>query len=123
MIQNGLSPATRASEIIEALTPLQRLSAELSTCLSEFRAEKKNGQLDLNFSQGSLASIEVMESFSPGNEIGSFSPVPCARHAVAIVRGFMTQKKSGQVSLVFNCGDIAQVKSYLRLRPSKKTGA
>jgi hypothetical protein len=36
------------------------------------------------------------------------------------VRAFITEKNSGQVSLLFDCGDIAQVKTYLRLKPARK---
>lgn len=99
---------------------LDELSEEIRACLADFRAEKKTGQLDLHFSQGAIASVEVVETFSPGNAVGSFAIAHCTRFAARKVRWFMKEKKSGRVSLLFECGDIASVKSFLRLNPGRK---
>ena len=111
------------AEVSNATGFLEILSEELEGCIKEFRAEKKNGQLDLHFSQGALASVEISENCdncSPGNEVGAFDPVRCAQFAAAKVRWMMAQKKNGRVSLIFQQGVIAEVKSYMRLSPNGK---
>ncbi len=99
---------------------LEALSDEISLSVSDFRAEKKTGQLILHFSQGEIASVEISEEFTPGNEAGSFAAARCAMFAVKKVRWFILQKKSGNVTLYFEQGDIASVKTFIRLSPGKK---
>jgi len=99
---------------------LEALSEEISFPVSEFRAEKRTGQLVLHFSQGEIASVEIGEEFTPGNQVGSFAASRCALFAVRKVRWFMSQKKSGNVTLCFEQGDIASVKTFIRLSPGKK---
>jgi hypothetical protein len=102
------------------LSDIEQLSKDLAACLLDFRTEKKSGRVDLHFSEGELASIEVEESYTPDNRVGSFSPEHCVRFAAVKVRSFVQDKKSGRVSLIYDSGDIASVKSFLRLRPGRK---
>jgi hypothetical protein len=108
------------SSIERALSSLAQLSEELSACIFEFRNEKKCGQIDLNFSQGDLASVEIVERFDPASEVGSSATGRCARFAARKVQWFIHAKRSGRVSLVFDSGDIASVKSFIRLSPGRK---
>jgi hypothetical protein len=99
---------------------LKVLCDELQSCVGEFRDEKKTGQLIIHFSQGEIASVEVLEDFNPPNRVGSFSPAQCSSFAVRKVRWFMIGKRSGHVCLVFEQGDIASVRSFIRLSPGRK---
>jgi hypothetical protein len=110
----------RIPEPASALTDLERLSDDLAACLLDFRTEKKSGQVDLHFSEGELASVEIEESYSPENRVGAFSPENCMRFAARKVHSFIQEKKSGRVSLLYDSGEIASVKSFLRLRPGRK---
>ena len=105
---------------------LELLSEEIEACIREFRAEKKNGAIDLHFSQGDIASVDISENCEncpPGHEVGAFNAAQCALFAARKVRWFMAQKKSGRVSLIFEQGEIASVKSFQRLSPGRKNGA
>ncbi len=99
---------------------LELLSEEIECCVKEFRADKKTGQLDLHFSQGEIASVEVIENCTPGNAVGSFDAARCALFGARKVRWFIAQKKSGRISFLFEQGDIASVKSFMRLSPGRK---
>ena len=112
--------AAVATDIESQLGFLKVLCEEIEICVSEFREEKKTGQLILHFSQGEIASVEVLEDFNPTNRVGSFSPVECICFAVRKVRWFMLQKRSGHVALLFEQGDIASVRSFIRLSPGRK---
>jgi hypothetical protein len=104
---------------------LELLSEETEFCVRDFREEKKNGQIDLHFSQGALASVEVSENCdncSPGHEVGAFAPQRSALFATRKVRWIMAQKKNGRVTLLFEQGMIAAVRFYVRLSPERKKG-
>jgi hypothetical protein len=102
------------------ITFLENLCEEVTHCMAEIRAEKRSGKLDLHFSQGEIASLELCDSFTPGNAVGSYDASRCARAAAGRVRWFMKHKKSGRVSLVFEQGDILSVETFQRLMPGKK---
>ena len=112
--------AVEANDVEAQLGFLKVLCEELETCVGEFRDEKKTGEFTLHFSQGEIASVEVLEDFNPTNRVGSFSPAQCVGFAVRKVRWFMLQKKSGNVGLVFEQGDIASVNSFIRISPGRK---
>jgi hypothetical protein len=112
--------ALEAIDIERQLGFLKILCEELEQCVGDFREEKKTGQLLIHFSQGEIASVEVLEDFNPPNRVGAFSPVQCSAFAVRKVRWFMLQKRSGHVCLVFEQGDVATVRSFIRLSPGKK---
>lgn len=115
--------AAIATDIESQLGFLKVLCEELEVCVAEFRDEKKTGVLTLHFSQGEIASVEVLEDFNPTNRVGSFSPAQCVGFAVRKVRWFMLQKRSGHVGLLFEQGDIASVRSFIRLSPGRKARA
>ena len=98
---------------------LERLCEEMTQCMQEIRAEKAAGKLDIRFSQGEIASLELCD-FTPGNAVGAYDARRCAKVAALRVRWFMKQKKSGRVSLIFDQGDISSVQTFQRLTPSKK---
>jgi hypothetical protein len=99
---------------------LENLCEEVTHCMAEIRSEKRSGKLDLHFSQGEIASLELLDSFTPGNAVGSYDARHCARVAAGRVRWFMKHKKSGRVSLIFEQGDISSVQTFQRLMPGKK---
>jgi hypothetical protein len=99
---------------------LEHLCEEVAACMAEIRAEKRSGKLDLHFSQGEIASLELLDSFAPGNAVGSYDAGRCARVAAGRIRWFMKHKKSGRVSLVFEQGDISRVQTFQRLMPGTK---
>ena len=101
---------------------LAELSEELCSSIEDFRRQKKCGEIDLNFSQGELASVEIIERFEPSSAVGSFSDAQCTSFAAHKVHWYMHNKRSGRVSLMFDSGDMCSVKSYLRLAPGRKNG-
>jgi hypothetical protein len=99
---------------------LEQLCEEVTYCMEEIRAEKRTGRLDLHFSQGQIASLELVDDFTPGNAVGSYDARRCAQAAEMRVRWFMKHKKSGRISLSFEQGDIASVQTFQRLTLGKK---
>jgi hypothetical protein len=99
---------------------LEQLCEEVAACMADIRAEKRSGKLDLHFSQGEIASLELVDDFTPGNAVGSYDARRCAKVAALRVRWFTKQKKNGRVSLIFEQGDIASVQTFQRLMPGKK---
>jgi len=98
-------------------------SEEVESCLREFHSEQKNGQVDIHFSQGAIASIDVSENCdncAPGHDVGAVAPERAALFAAARMRWMMGGKKSGRVSLFFQQGLIASVKSFVRFSPNGK---
>jgi hypothetical protein len=99
---------------------LEQLCEEVTYCMAEIRAEKRTGKLDLHFSQGQIASLELVDDYTPGNAIGSYDAGKCAHAAALRIGWFMKKKKSGRISLIFEQGDIASVQTFQRLQPGKK---
>jgi WD40 repeat protein len=50
---------------------LAELSEELCSSIEDFRCQKKCGEIDLNFSQGELASVEAIAWSPNGNFVAS----------------------------------------------------
>ena len=73
---------------------LERLCEEMTQCMIEIRAEKRSGKLDIHFSQGEIASLELCDMFTPGNAVGAYDARRCAKVAALRVRWFMKQKKA-----------------------------
>ena len=102
---------------------LELLSGEMEECIREFRAEKKTGQVDFHFSQGAIASVDVSENCencAPGHDVGAIAPERAMLFAASKMRWMMAQKKSGRVSLLFQQGEIAAVRSFVRFSPNGK---
>jgi hypothetical protein len=102
---------------------LEQLCEEVAACMADIRTEKRTGRLDLHFSQGEIASLELCDTYTPGNAVGSYDSKRCAKVAALRVRWFMKQKKSGRVSLLFEQGDIASVQTFQRFMPGRKIGS
>jgi hypothetical protein len=105
-----------------ALEFLAEQSDELCSSIEDFRCQKKCGEIDLNFSQGELASVEIIERFEPSAVYGSLADPQCTAFAAVKVSWFIKNKRSGRVSLMFDSGAMCAVKSYLRLAPRRKNG-
>ena len=82
--------------------------------------------MDIHFSQGAIASVDVSENCencAPGHDVGAIAPERAMLFAASKMRWMMAQKKSGRVSLLFQQGEIAAVRSFVRFSPNGKSAA